>query len=36
MQVMKDSRLGDTLPSTGISNTDGLGIETGTSETIRL
>ena len=36
MQVMKDSRLGDTLPSTGISNTDGLGIETGTSETISL
>ncbi len=36
MQVMKDSRLGDTLPSNGISNTDGLGIETGTSETIRL
>ena len=36
MQVTKDSKLGDYLPSAGISNTDNLGLDVGSSETIEL
>ena len=36
MQVTKDSIVGNYLPSTGISNTESLGLDAGTSETIEL